>query len=61
MSEPQVDGCVQFYIAVPPEEMRHWPAQAITDFFNGLAHVVYAAGQHATIEVTETTNEPRTN
>lgn len=51
MGEPRIDGCVQFYIAVPPQEIQHWPAQAITDFFNGLAQVVYAAGKNAEIEV----------
>jgi hypothetical protein len=53
MAEPKIDGCVQFYITTTPDEMQRWPAQAITDFFNGLAQVVYAAGQNATVEVTE--------
>ena len=51
MAEPRIDGCVQFHITVPPQDMQHWPAVAITQFFNGLAQVVYAAGANATIEV----------
>jgi len=51
MAEPQIDGCVQFYIAVSPDEMRHWSADAITMLFNGMAQVVHAAGKNAQIEI----------
>lgn len=54
MAEPRLDGCVQFYIAVPPQEMQHWPTDAIKQFFAGLAMIVYAAGKNAHIEVIET-------
>lgn len=54
MAEPQLDGCVQFYIAVPPQEMKRWPVEAIKQFFAGLAMIVYAAGKNATVEVIRT-------
>lgn len=56
MAEPRIDGCVQFYIAVPPQEMRQWPAAAISQFFNGLAQIVFAAGDAAQIEIVRTEN-----
>lgn len=51
MAEPQLNGCVQFYIAVTPQEMRDWPARCITKFFDGLAQVVHAAGEKAQVEM----------
>ena len=39
-----LDGFTSFYIGVnvPIEEMQHWSPQKITDFFAGIAKVVYA-------------------
>lgn len=54
MAGPQIDGCVQFYIAVPPQDMKRWPAPAIQDFFDGLAKIVYVAGKNAHVEVIRT-------
>ena len=54
MAEPRIDGCVQFYIAVPPQDMKRWPADVIKQFFAGLAMIVYAAGKNAQVEVIET-------
>ncbi len=57
MAKPQIDGCVQFHIAVPPQDMKRWPAEAIKQFFDGLAMIVYAAGKNARFEVIGT--EPK--
>ena len=53
MAEPRIDGCVQFHITVPPQDMQHWPAVAITQFFNGLAQAICAAGKNAEIQVVQ--------
>jgi hypothetical protein len=40
-----LDGFTRFYIGVnvSAEDMRHWSAQKIADFFQGVAKIVHAA------------------
>lgn len=51
MAENDVEGFVRFNITTTPQEMRDWPVQCITDFFNGVAQVVHAAGKNAEVEI----------
>jgi hypothetical protein len=55
MAEPQLNGCVQFLIVANPQEMRHWPARRIAQFFNGVAQIVRMAGKNAQFEIMDTT------
>jgi hypothetical protein len=54
MAEPKIDGCVQFIIMATPQEMRHWPAHRIAQFFNGVAQIVRTAGKNAQFEILDT-------